>query len=116
MRRKTLGLIAASVLVLVAIAVAGAMAMRPAAAPAAAPSAAGSLAQEALGYRYGTRHASGVPVPVAREKTSPGREASREIVAGFAQRAYEDLAYPRQGSGDRPARGRAPGDAPPRAR
>ena len=93
MRRKTLGLIAVSALVLVAIAVLGAMAMKPAAQPAAAP-AAPSLAQEALAYRYGTRHASGIPVPVAREKA--GREASREIVAGFAQRAYEDLAYPRK--------------------
>ena len=94
MRRKTLGLTVVSALVLVAIAVAGAMAMKPAAPPAAAPSAAPSLAQEALAYRYGTRHASGIPVPVAREKAS--REASREIVAGFAQRAYEDLAYPRK--------------------
>ena len=52
------------------------------------------MGREALAYLYGNRHASGVPVPVAREKALPGREASREIVSGFAQQAYEDLAYP----------------------
>ena len=33
-------------------------------------------------------------MPVAREKGSRGREASREIVNGFAQQAYADLAFP----------------------
>ena len=95
MRKKTLGLIAAAALVLVAIAVAGAMAMKPAASPAAGgPAAGGTLGREALAYLYGNRHAAGVPVPVAREKALRGREASREIVAGFAQQAYQDLAYP----------------------
>ncbi len=95
MPRKTPGLTVVSALVLVAIAVAGAMAMKPAAPPAAAPSAVLSLAQEALAYRYMHQaRGCGIPVPVAREKA--GREASREIVAGFAQRAYEDLAYPRK--------------------
>ena len=35
----------------------------------------------------------GVPLPMAREKVVPGREATREFVAA-AQEAYEDLAYP----------------------
>jgi Arc-like DNA binding domain len=35
----------------------------------------------------------GVPLPMAREKIVPGREATREFVAA-AQEAYEDLAYP----------------------
>ena len=95
MRKKTFGLIAAGALVLVSIAVAGAMVTKPSTSPsAAAPAAGGTLGREALAYLYGTRHAAGVPVPVAREKSAPGREASREIVAGFAQQAYEDLAYP----------------------
>jgi hypothetical protein len=35
----------------------------------------------------------GVPLPMAREKIVPGREATREFVAA-AQEAYADLAYP----------------------
>ena len=57
------------------------------------------MGNEALAYLYGGRRARGVPVPVAREKSMRGREASREIVVGFAQQAYADRAYPHQSVG-----------------
>jgi hypothetical protein len=94
MRKKTLGLIAATALVVVAAAVGAALVLGPAGSQSAAGNAAAADAKgrEALNYVYGGAQARGIPVPVAREKA--GREASREIVAGFAQQAYEDLAYP----------------------
>ncbi|HEU6444618.1 MAG TPA: hypothetical protein VFL61_06125 [Gaiellaceae bacterium] len=93
MRKKTLGLVAAAALIVIGAAFAAAVALGPASQPTAAPAAAGGAkGREALNYIYGTARARGIPVPVAREKA--GREASREIMNGFAQEAYADLAYP----------------------
>jgi hypothetical protein len=95
MRKKTFGLTVAAVLVVVVAAVAAAAKLGPAgSSPAAAGPVAGSLAREALAYRYSGRKSVGIPVPVAREKSARGREAAREILNGFAQQAYQDLAYP----------------------
>ena len=95
MRKKTLGLIAVCALVVITAAFAAAVKLGPASSSsAAAGPAAGSLAREALAYRYSGRESFGIPVPVAREKAARGREASREIVNGFAQQAYADLAFP----------------------
>ena len=96
MRKKTLGLIAVCALVVITAAVAAAVKMGPAGSSgsAAAEPAAGSLAREALAYQYSGRESFGIPVPVAREKGAHSREASREIVNGFAQQAYADLAFP----------------------
>ena len=95
MRKKTFALVAVCALVVVIAAVAAAVKLGPAGSTssAAAGPAAGSLAREALAYQYWTREL-GIPVPVAREKGARGREASREIVNGFAQQAYADLAFP----------------------
>jgi hypothetical protein len=93
MRRKTLGLVAIAVLAAVVAAVAAAVTLRPSAGGSSAAPTKDALAREALAYRLGGQDARGIPAPVAREKTR-GREASREIVAGSAQQAYEDLAYP----------------------
>ena len=38
----------------------------------------------------------GVPVPMAREKLTPGKEASREILFGSAAENYSDMAFPHQ--------------------
>lgn len=97
MRKKTFGLVAAATFVVVAAAMAAAVVMGPAGSRNAGAAAAhGSQGQEALQYLFsGNRHATrGVPVPVAREKSMRGREASREILAGFTQQSYDDLAYP----------------------
>ena len=94
MRRKTLALWVASALAVLIAAAAAAITLGPASGGSSTAAATkGSLAREALAYRYGGHRARGIPAPVAREKAR-GREASREIVAGFAQQAYEDLAYP----------------------
>lgn len=93
MRTKTFGLVAAAAVAVIGAAVAAALVLGPAASTTAAgPAAADAKGREALNYLYGGNQARGVPAPVAREKA--GREASREIVAGFSQQAYEDLAYP----------------------
>ncbi|HEY7706905.1 MAG TPA: hypothetical protein VH968_07045 [Gaiellaceae bacterium] len=95
MRKKRRVFVGVATLVVVGAAVAAALALGPAGSPTAASSAAVSDAKgrEALNYLYaGGNRRHGIPVPVAREKA--GREASREIVAGFAQQSYEDLAYP----------------------
>ena len=96
MRKKTFALVAVCALVVVIAAVAAAVKLGPAGSTssAAAGPAAGSLAREALAYQYSGRESFGIPVPVAREKGARGREASREIVNGFAQQAYADLAFP----------------------
>src|SRR4029453_1247182 len=38
----------------------------------------------------------GVPVPMAREKLTPGKEGSREILFGSAAENYSDMAFPHQ--------------------
>ncbi len=88
MRRKTLGLIAVSALVLVAIAVAGAMALSP------ASTQSGARAGKELPYPSASQRMTlGVPLPVAREKVAGGREAFLEGIA-HSQQAYADLAIP----------------------
>jgi hypothetical protein len=54
-----------------------------------------TLGTEARAFARSTmrRTVRGVPVPMAREHMSPGREASREFVAA-SEEAYSDLAYP----------------------
>ena len=99
MRRKRFGLAAAAALLVVAAAVLAAIVMGPGGSSSPNPTASGSMGNEALAYLYGGRRARGVPVPVAREKSMRGREASREIVSGFAQQSYADLAYPHQSVG-----------------
>ena len=96
MRKKTFALVAVCALVFVIAAVAAAVKLGPASSTssAAAGPTAGSWAREALAYQYSRRESFGIPVPVAREKGARGREASREIVNGFAQQAYADLAFP----------------------
>ncbi|HET9324264.1 MAG TPA: hypothetical protein VFO03_10315 [Gaiellaceae bacterium] len=84
------GVLGATVAVAVVVAALGAGLTHPP--QATKETAKAAQAREVLEYLGEAQQARGVPVPVAREKAS--REASREIVAGFAQQAYEDLAYP----------------------
>ncbi|HEU4942286.1 MAG TPA: hypothetical protein VFT18_03415 [Gaiellaceae bacterium] len=93
MRKKTFGLLTVALVLAFAAALAAAVALKPAAQAEAQAEAGESLGQEALDYVYGGNRARGVPIPVAREKTAPGREAPREGI-GVAEEAYEDLAYP----------------------
>jgi hypothetical protein len=55
-----------------------------------------ALASDALAFMRSSARQSvhGVPLPMAREKLTPGREASREIVFGADAEAYADQAFP----------------------
>jgi hypothetical protein len=55
-----------------------------------------ALGTEALAYARSAAGQSvrGVPVPMGREKLTPGKEASREIMFGASAENYSDMAYP----------------------